>query len=413
MRKKLSISIIFLLQFLSFSRSQQTLSSVEWDLKKNREDLKDREYQILDFIGIVLPEIEYQTENAAFPATVTTSLTKVSDLLRKFATQSNYPDETVALTCNGITIDMKNINTIYIPRTTKTKSQVDVNNTNLLAQTNSFTSTYLASYNSLTLEQKHVVNGLRTWLMMLVDSYQHYSLSLASSITKYSRSYIHLDRIRKTFCSCPSAMSTSSSAHMKEIDKQLKRIETTIGNVESRIRKTSEELPVKIGDSLSTIYNNEKLLKIYDHLSAALQLSNRFVKTSNIDNVNSTENCEDASIKVAFIQYKIDKYFYTSIEARKNLTNFLIQVNSLNFQFKVLRSSLTSDEFSSLKSVISSSFVLVHEFVQYILAKLVSWQQLSRHLDRATKARTDGCSCSGKGAATSTTTTTSTSSKIP
>jgi hypothetical protein len=218
---------------------------------------------------------------------------------------------------------------------------------------------------------------------------------MALAMYKHARLYIELIIYKKNACNCPTQLSANSSASFTKIDANLKEIQTSVESKEANIRTTSPEVVNKV----TAIINDIKLYPDFSDIAVALDnlrsFSLGYFKLTTYDVVNATTNCDDAAKKLAYMQYKFELYVQMYVEAARNATFVLGQLNLLKVNYWAKTTKLTAVQKTGIEGVITSSEKLVENFTSYLLSLATSASKLLIEISKAKLVRSKSCDCSG------------------
>jgi hypothetical protein len=310
-----------------------------------------------------------------------------------YNTVSSYPSTNVSLTCNEIVAKISNFR-FDNERCLRIKFGNDVNSTLLYVDIGGLNVAYASNYFNLNDGQRQNVQSMVTSLMILVNEYNQHSVTLVMAIYKYARLYIDLLFNKKTYCNCPTVLSSSSSSALATVDSNLRDIQASVDSRETNIRTKSLEVLSKVAAINPDLKKTSTFVHITTTLDSITTLITGYQQLTTTDVINSTTNCDDAAIKVAFLQYKFDLYFQMNVEAARNATFVLFYLNNLNAYYIVNYFQLSAAQKSGVEGgVIASMKSLILEFSQYILTLSISLVKLALELFNAKVARSGSCNC--------------------
>lgn len=394
---KFILSVLFSVTCLSLlnSASCQSVSSTEWEFQQILNSLIDRENRVKDLIGVILPKINSSyadlSPNGALVLTVA-ALKSLKETLSNLNTVSSYGQNMTTFTCNEVALRISSIG-YDIQSCYQIKFQVDTNATIIFIQVNNLNAAYMANFYYLNDTQRQSLQSIITSLQLLIDEYNQYSLTLLMAIYKYVRLYIELIFCKRTYCSCPVQLSTNASNSLSIVDTNIKNIQASVDVFEEFIRNVSNDTKNKIAAINPDLKKNSMFILLTTSLDTIATLLNGYLLLTTTNIINSTLTCDDAALTVAFLEYKMELYFQAGIEAQKNATFVLYQLNSLNAYYAANLFYLTESQKQSLQLVMSSMNSLVEEFGQYIMTLIVAWVKLLANLIEAKIARFGSCNC--------------------
>lgn len=397
MQLKLLVLLLFSVSLECVLSQTPTISSTDWEFQQIIDSLVDRENRVKSLNAKIQPSINATIadlkSNVAFKLTVA-ALQSVQTLLANLLTVSSYGTNETASTCDDVALRIQRI--VYdIQKCLKIKFEVDTNATLLLIQWSNLNGAYVANYFFMTDAQKISVQSILTSLFLLVDEYNQNSLTHLVAIYKYSQLYIELIFCKKTYCTCPTQLSANSTSALTTTDNNVKQIQTTLDTSENNIKNISADIISKVAVINPDLKKNSLFLLITTTLDAIVILSNGYLKlTTAIGTVNSSLTCDDAAMKVAFIEYKTVLYFQTSIEAAKNASFVLFQLNNLNAYCSANTLQLSSAQKQAIESIVTSLNNLVEEYKQYLIKLGLAYLKSLQLLLNAKQARMLSCNCS-------------------
>lgn len=372
-----------------------SLSSTDWEFQQVLASLIERENRVKSLNANLQLKVNASIAdlkpNGALALTVT-ALQNLRDLLVNLQTVSSYGSNDTTLTCDDIALRISKIS-FDIQKCLNIKVQVDVNATLLLAQWGSLNVANVANYVFMTDTQRRDIQTILTTLYILVDEYNQYSLTLLAATYKYSRLYIELMFCKKTFCACPTQLSSEAVSAMTSADNDIKQVLTLLDKSESNIRNISNIIINKIAAINPDLKKNSLLLALTTTLDAISILLAGYLKITTFATVNSTTTCDDAAMKVALIEYKIELYFQTAIEAAKNASFALYQFNNLNGYYGAFSLQLTSAQKQAVESIIAALRSLIDEFAQYVINLNLAVNKLLQSFLVAKSAMMSSCNC--------------------
>jgi hypothetical protein len=391
------LSILFVAVFCTVRSQTSTIFSTEWEYQQIEKSLMEREKRIKDLISDILPKIESNLANLSSNAKLSllvNALVKLKNRLVDYSTILSYSSQNVTLTCNEIVA--KVLNFVYNnQKCLKIKIENDVNSTLLYVDISSFNVAYVANYFNLIDVQRHNIQLLVTSLMILVNEYNQHSVTLVMAMYKHARLYIELLYFKKSFCNCPSQLSSSSNSTLATVDSNLKQIQANVDVRETSIRTKSTEVITKIAAASSDLKKTASNVFITTTLDSIATLCKGYQQLTTTETINLTLNCDDAGKKIALIQYKFELYFQMNFEATVNTTFVLFYLNSLNIYYITNYRQLTDVQRKTIKEVMTSMKTLVQEFTQLILTFSISLVKLKIELQSARTAGDGSCSCTG------------------
>lgn len=392
MWKVLSVLFVFA---VSVSAQTATISSTDWEFQQIVNSLVERENRVKDLNAKLLPKIDAAIKdlqaNGALSLTVE-ALKKVRAYLVDLSTVSSYGAENTTLTCTDLAAKIASIQ-YDILRCYRIKFEVDVNATLLLVQWGNLNTAFVANYLFMTDNQRRDVQSILTSLYLLVDEYNQYGLTLLMAAYKYARLYIELVFCKKTYCSCPVALSANSTTALATVDKSIVEIQTTIDKFEADIRALALNITNQIAAVNPSLKTNSLFVLLTSTLDSITTLMSGYLKLTTNDIINATITCDDAAMKVAFIEYKIELYYQTELEAAKNATFVLFHLNNLVAYYAANTFYFSEAQKQSLQSIIATMTSLVDKFGQYILNLCISISKLLLMYCEAKFARMASCNC--------------------
>lgn len=393
----LRYSVLVILAFFNANQlatAQTTMSSTDWEFQQILQSIMDRETRVKGLASDLISKINAAIGVVKPNATRTvTALENVRTYLSSLITVDSYGKTNPANTCNDVALRIANIK-FDIEKCYKIKFEVDVNATLLVVQWNLLFGASTGNYFDMAANQRSSVQSVLTPLFLLIDEYNQYSLTLFLAACKYVRLYVELQFVKKNVCSCPDTLSSSATSALATIDTSLKEIQTKIDNIEYNIRNISTDVISKITAVNPQLKTNSSFNILTTNLDSITTLLTGYLKLKTTNMINATLTCDDAASKVAFIQYKLDLYIQTQLEAAKNASFVLYQLGSLNINYPLVSAMMSEAQRTSVKAIIASLGTLVDQYTTYVINLSVSIVKLSIALFNAKTARSSSCSCS-------------------
>lgn len=407
--------LIYFSQNLLVNAQSSAMSSTDWESQKILKSMMDHENRVRSLVNQIQIKINASIDNMKTNnnlALIVATLQNVRTFLTDLSTVDNYPATNVSTTCDDVALKIASI-PYDILNCYRINFQVIVNATVLLVQYNNLHGAYYTSYVWMTDSQRRNVQSILTSLFILVDEYNQYSFTLIAATFKYSLLSIELTFCKRNYCSCPSQLSGNSSAIFRVIDGSIVQIQINIEVIENVIRNISSNIIEQINAINAVIQNTSYFLPIVLNLDSIATLLNGYLNLTTADVVNTTVTCDDAAMKVAYIEYKIGQYCQTKLEAETNMTFVLFQLNILLINYAVSQPKLSDTLKRSISSLINSIMMLVDQYTQYILGLCSSEMKLILMLCEAKLARFTNCNCTQRvNASTTSPQITTTTSKI-
>lgn len=387
------------------SADPPTITSTGWEFLQIEKSIVERENRVKGLIGEILPKINSTIDslksNGALSSTVT-ALQNLRSLINALSTVSTYGVSNSTISCDDVAVKISNIR-FDIARCYKTNAEVVVNATLLFIRVNNLNAALVVNYLSMTDDQRQSVQSIITSSNILLNEYNQYSVTLIAATYKYSQIHLQFVNVKNTFCSCSTQLSKSSTTALATVDDSLQNIQASVDGRETKIRNISVDTISKIKTINPDLKRNSALIMLTTTLDTISTLLTGYQILTTTSVINATLTCDDASMKVALIQYKAELYFETSIEAQKNATFVLTQLNSLNAYYAANLQTLTDSQKQSIQAVITSLSNLTEEFRQYIMALTTAIVRLLSILNDARSAKDSGCNCSQSSSETTTT----------
>jgi hypothetical protein len=411
MRFSLVLLAAFALISLQTVCSQtSTISSTEWAYQQIGNSLVDRENRIKALIAEIQPKVDsYITEFAsnALLNRVSTALNKLKTRLTDYNTVSSYGSMNATLGCNEVVAKISNFK-FDLAKCATIKYANDVNATLLYVDAVSLNVAYVANYFSLTDAQRQNIQSLVTSLTVLVNEYNQHSVTLVMAVYKYTQLYIEQLSNKKAYCSCPTTLSSAAASALATVDSNLKQIQTNVDTRETSIRTKATDLVNKIAAINPDLKQTAAYIFITTTLDSITTLVKGYQQLTTTCAINSTVNCDDASSKIALLQYKFDLYFQMNAEAARNTSFVLYYHNNLYAYYARSYYQLSDTQRTGITDVIAAMKSLVDEYVQLILTFSVSLNKLKVELMNAKTARAGSCSCTDTAGGTTLLTTSGT-----
>jgi hypothetical protein len=379
------------------SAQSSSISSIQQEYGQIETTLIERENRVKALVNENLPKVDAVLTELSTKTNIKLTidaLTKLKRILTDYATVSSYYANSTTLTCNEVVMKISDFLFDY-QRVFKIKFNNDVNATWLLVEIGNLRVGYVANYFNLDDAQRQKIQGLTTSLTILYNEYIQYSVALALAMYKHARLYLELIIYKKNACNCPTQLSANSSATFTKIDANLKEIQTNVETKEANIRTTSPEVVAKVDAIISNIKLYPDFSEIAVALDALRSFSLGYYQVTTFDVVNATTNCDDAAKKLAYMQYKFELYVQMYVEAARNATFVLGQLNLLKVHYWAKTTKLTAAQKTGIEGVISSSEKLVENFRNYLLSLATSGSKLLVEIYYARLARSRSCDCSG------------------
>lgn len=391
--------------FVQFGSVQnQTISSTAWKFQQIEQSFVNMENSIKGQIATLQPKINASIDdlksNGAFNYIVSTLVT-LRTLLTSESTVMSYKGGASAMTCNDVTIRIPNIQ-FDIQYAYKINSEVAVNASLLYTQAAYLNAYFGAAYWYLLDNQKTNLQTIVNLALIMFNEYNTYSLTLLGSIAKYVQIYNEFLYCKNTFCSCPSQLSSSALSTFATFDSVIKATEATIDTMEANIRKISADAISKANAVNPDLKKNSLLLTLTTTLDTISTLFQGYILLTTTDVITTTKTCDDAALKVSFLQYKYQAYAQLSVEAQKNITYIWVQLNSLSVYYAAYKSQLSSSQASSVQEVVTLATSLVEQYRQYILNLITAYVKFYTLSSEARTAKTAACDCKQTGDSSST-----------
>jgi hypothetical protein len=406
MKLKTCVFLIFLCILVDhLSHAQTSISSTDWEFQQIENSVREKENRVKALIQEVLVKVNAVIaelkSNGALSYT-NTALESVRQYLVSLGTVASYENNTATLACDNIAVKTFNIK-FDIEKCVKIKIQVDVNATLLFIEAGKLKNGYVLNYFTLTDAQRQSVWSIFTSLLIVFDEYNSYSVTQAMAVYKYTRLYVQLLTSKKTYCNCPTQLNSNSNTGFSTVDTALKQIQSTVDNRESSIRKTSVDALAKILEITPGLKKNSVFTSITTSLDSIATLVKGYQILTSTDTINTTTSCDEAAMKVGFLEYKLESYHQDSFEAAKNTSYVLNYLNNLKLYTVAANYYLSATEKQGITEVTTILTTLVTEYTQYVLALVVARVRLVAQLNDARAARSASCVCTETGGSVVTT----------
>lgn len=398
-----SCAVIFFISFVIGSlKAQTSMSSTDWEFQQIEKSMREKENRVRASVEENLAKVNTLIAELKPIATLSYTvqvLEGVRDLLIKISTITNFGNETTVLACENIPLRISQIR-FDIDKCIRIKIQVDTNAVLIYVEAAKVNGAYAYNYFALTDAQRRSLMSIFTSLIVLFDEHNSYSVVQALAIYKYTRLYIELLFCKKTFCNCPTQLNAASSSKLATVDANLIEIQTSVDVREANIRKQSTVVLSKVDAVNPGLKKNALYIFVTQTLDSIATLVKGYLILTTTDMINATTNCDEAAMKYAFIEYKLELYLQMSVEAAKNTTYVLTYLKNLYAFSAAVNLYLSETEKKGIKDVTDSMTQLVEEFRQYILTLAVAEVKLIIQLFDAKMARYGSCNCtenSGSG----------------
>lgn len=332
------------------------------------------------------------------------------NLISQLSTVSSYGPRNNLTTCNDVALTIASIN-YDISYAYKIELYAGYNGTLLFYQAGYINAAYLRNFFSLSSSQGNAIQGIVTSLLVCVNEYNSYQLTLLSAAYQYYLASINLQIYKTGSCSCPALLSASASTAFASIDSDLMQIQGNVSSIEANIRAQSNSVISAISIIEPQMQMNTMFQLISQTLTTISNLCSGYLVLTTTSTINSTvvfgqtlelfniflfnlqSNCDDAINKVALIQNMIVLYTQKSVEAAKNKTYILYNWNNLNAYQNTYSNSLTSAQNKMLTAVSNLTYGLASQFSKYIIALTVSNGKLLIGSTNAQRNQAQSCNC--------------------
>jgi hypothetical protein len=112
--------------------------------------------------------------------------------------------------------------------------------------------------------------------------------------------------------------------------------------------------------------------------------------------VNSSATCDDAALKVAFIEHKMVVYRHAIVEANTNASTILVQYAYLNSYQYIYAGGLSPTQKANIQTVLTYMNSVLEGIRQDILSLTSAVVRLVQLYYEAKVARFNSCSCNGE-----------------
>jgi hypothetical protein len=388
---------LFVLVFCVLQLTSADLTSSQWELQKVRDSLVQRQNRVKKAVtgNIARAKSTLSEIGSSVKLNLTrTALTNLKDHLDKVVTVSSFQELNLTVkSCNEVTLRASEI-IMEIQKCIKIRHQIDLNASLLLVQRNNLNTAAVLNKANLTPNQKTMLQNISTSLFINYDEYYQNVVTLNIAVYQYLRIRAQLLTAKKVECKCPAEMSANGTATFVKIDKNVQTIINSVDVEEKAIRSLSNNLISKISSVINEIKSNTKLASLLKAFNDVLILVNGFSVISTTARVNVTKTCDDAAMKVVFIQYYTEFYFQTNYEAKLNLSLAAYTLSIMNSNIATSSSSLTEAQKTDFKIFMTYQTNMTEAFRKYILATALAFMKLPLQLRDAKAIRTINCNCS-------------------
>lgn len=376
---------------ITFVSAQRSMVSTDVQLWQIVGVLTNREVVIKDTIGLLQAKIAIALAATPANAAVNAELTKVSTLLNDFVTVSTYGQPNTSLTCDEVLVKASKV-LFEIQFSARINVDVVVNNTKVACALGALNTQFVINFYSLTADQRVKYQAVITYLYILIDNYNQYSIAIALAIFKYSLVYVDLLFMKTSLCVCPTKLSTTSAKSLTDIDLYLKQIQMAVDEREASIRNVSISSSAMITTMGVSIKANAALTSVSVTLDTIKNLMVGYSKTTTAEVINATVSCDDAALKLAFIEHKIMMYNHATVEASINASAVLVQIAYLTGYYYG-ETKLTSAQKTDIQSLIINLNNIVETMRQDILTLVTAIVKLWQLWFDARLARYGSCNC--------------------
>lgn len=380
-------------------QSQTSISSTQYSLQKIVNELVNHENRVKSAISTALVKLDAAINDIGGKATLsdlTTALKGVKGFLGLVNTVNDYGQPNISLGCRNVAVISASIQ-FYIQNCYDTNNKAVFNATSLMVQYGNLNNAFLQSNNLLSDSQKQKVQAVLTAMFVINDEYNQYQVALATAVYQYTTITTALSYLKNTLCSCPEKLSTADSQSMATVDTTITSVQQSVNSWESQIRNVSSATVALIASFNPGLKANSDFLQITTTLDTISTFLSGYLKLNTYDATNETENCDDATLKIALIQFKLAQYFKTNIEVATNASFVLGQLGLLNGYVYAQYAALSDSQKKNIQSVATSINVLLEDFRQYSISMITGWVRLYQVLFQAQTASDGSCVCTGTG----------------
>lgn len=371
------------------------MASVDTQLQNIEDELKRREMILRDTIEQLQAKIETAIASTSTSTNVRNELTKLKNLLMDFVTLANYPTRNNSLSCDNVSVKSSKV-IFSIQGCVRTNVDVVTNNTKVAVGLGGLNVHFLVNYWLLTGEQQQNVKAVITSLYIVIDNYNQYSVALAGAIYNYRLVYNDLLYVKTLSCACPNQLSADAVMTFTKVDNTLKQIQKTIEDRELIIRTLALNNSDLIVTFSADIKANAILSSVLLSLDTIKFIMKGFMKISTAETVNTTTTCDEAALKLAFIEHKMFVYNHAITEAYINASTSLTQSAYLTSYQSRFASNLTPKQKENLEAVKGYLSSLIEAFRQNIYTLTTSVGKLAQLYLETRAARWSSCSCNGE-----------------
>lgn len=395
LNKCFCLLVLVLLRAKLNEAQDASVSTTQWEFQKILGELIDRQNRVRSMIDKLEPIARHAynqvTPNNTVPLTET-ALDALRDALTTLKTLDSYDTKNVTWTCDEIVVRSGGIQ-FDIQRSYQIYYEVLRNVTVLYARLGALNVGYATNYYTLTDKQRSSIQSVVTSLNILIDEYNQYGLALLTAVYQYTRLNNQLLYVKENFCNCPTILSNRSSTAFTTVDSSINLVQTYIIDYERQIRDTSATT-IKFAKAINpNLKLNTTYLLLTQTLDNIVTLVNGYLVLNTSDIIKVTTSCEEAAMKVAFIQYKMDQYYQINLEAQKNSTFVIVQLGYLNVYNAANILTLSESQKQGIQSVVTSMNNLIDKFRNYVLSLYTAWAKLSVLISDARSARSASCQC--------------------
>lgn len=379
-----------------------SVSTTQWEFEQIVGTLIDRQNRVRSMIDTLAPIVNATLAiiraKGGSPLSEK-ALDDLRDALTWLRTLDSYDQNNATWTCTEISVRVAGIQ-FDIQRTYQIYYEVVTNVTVLYTRLGALNIAYVTNYYTLTDSPRSNLTSVTSSLSILIDEYNQYGLTLLVAVYKYSRLYFELLFVKTNLCVCPNKLSTESSTALQIVDANINLIQKYVNDWESQIKEMSDTTIKKVNDVNPGLKSNGTFILLTQTLDNIVTLVTGYLLLTTYDNVNVTLTCDEAAMKIAFLEYKMEQYYQANIEAQKNATFVLVQLAYLNTYYAVNVQTLTEDQKQKIQVVVTCLNKIIEEFTNYVLSLATGWVKLLTLFLNAKNARYASCNCSGDAGTT-------------
>lgn len=380
-------------------QSQTSISSTQYSLQQIVNELVNHENRVKSAITAASVKVDAAINDIGGKATLsdlTTALKSVKVFLGIINTVDDYGQPNISLSCGNVAVISASIQ-FYIQNCYDTDYKAVFNATSLMVQYGNLNNAFLQSNNLLSDSQKQKVQAVLTAMFVNNDEYNQYEVALATAVYQYTTITTALIYVKNTICSCPVTLSATASQSMATVDTTITSVQQSVSSWELQIRNVSSATVTLIASFNPGLKSKSDFLQITTTLDTISTFLRGYLKLNTYVATNATKNCDDATLKIALIQFKLVQYFKTNIEAATNASFVLGQLGLLNSYFYAKSTVLSDSQKTNIQAVVTSLNVLLEDFRQYSLSMITGWVRLYQVLFQAQTASDGSCTCTGNG----------------